>query len=104
MLEIIALIFLCRSNGNLAQRKGLKPTSWKVYTVLAWIIGELAGVMIGISMFDKTNLLGVLGIAIFCAFGGYLLVRKTLENKPDVLDDDIDNIGIDDLQPPRKNN
>lgn len=102
MLEIIALFFLCRSNGSLAEKKGLKPTSWKIYTIAAWIGGEMAGALIGVSMFDKTNLFAIFGIALFCAFGGYLMVRKTLENKPDVFDDDINRIGIDDLQPPRK--
>ncbi len=103
MLEIIALIFLCRSNGNLAEKKGLKQTPWKVYTAVAWILGEIIGFMIGFSMFDKTNLAGLIGVALFCAVGGYLFVRKTLENKPDALDDDVNQIGVDDLQPPKNN-
>lgn len=102
MLEIIALIFLCRSNGSLAEKKGLKPTKWKIYTAVAWIVGEMLGAMIGFSMFGKTNLLGIMGIAVFCALGGYLFVRKTLENKPDAFEEDINRIGVDDLQPPRK--
>ncbi len=102
MLEIIALIFLCKSNGNLAVKKGLKPSTWKMYTIFAWIVGELGGAIIGMSMFGKTNLLAMLGIAVFGAFGGYLFVRKTLENKPDALDNDINQIGVDDLAPPKK--
>jgi hypothetical protein len=102
MLEIIALIFLCRSNGNLAAKKGLSPTRWKVYTAAAWLVCEMLGAIIGLSMFGKTNLLGIMGIAVFCALGGYLFVRKTLENKPDAFDDDVNQIGIDDLRPPKK--
>lgn len=103
MLEIIALIFLCKWNGELAVKKGLKPVTWKVYTVLAWIIAEFFGLMIGISMFDKTNLWPIFAVGLFCAFGGYLFVRSTLEKKPDdELDNDVNHIGVDDLAPPKK--
>ena len=59
MLEIIALIFLCKRNGALATTKGLKPGTWKMYTILAWIVAEFIGIGIGISMFGKQNLLTV---------------------------------------------
>ncbi|MES2847924.1 MAG: hypothetical protein V4685_02625, partial [Bacteroidota bacterium] len=68
----------------------------------AWVLAEVIGFMVGFSMFGKTNLLGVMGIGIFCAIGGYLFVRKTLENKPDALDDEIKRISVDDLAPPKK--
>ncbi len=102
MLEIIALIFLCRMNGTLAAKKGLKPGVWKAYTVLAWIGAELAGFMIALTMFDKTELFAIMGVGIFCAFGGYLAVKYTLEQKPDGVDNDVNEIGIDDLRPPKK--
>ena len=103
MLDIIALIFLCISNGKLAAKKGLKTLPWKIYTAIAWVVAEVVGLMIGFSMFGKTNLLGVMVIGVFCAFGGYLFVRKTLENKPDALDDDdVKQIGIDDVCPPKR--
>ncbi len=104
MLEIVALYFLCKMNGSIAIKKGLKPMTWKVYTIFAWIVCEVIGLMIGFSMFGQTNPFAIIGISLFCAFGGYLFVRKTLENKPDALDNDIKEIGIDDLQPPKKNN
>ena len=103
MLEVIALIFLCKSNGNLASKKGLKPTTWKIYTAVAWIVAEIIGVfMIGLPMFGKTNILALMGVGVFCAIGGYLFVRKTLENKPDAFDDDINQVSVDDLAPPKK--
>ena len=83
MLEIIALFFLCRKNGQLAIQKGLVPRTWKWYTILAWIAGEFLGVGIGVSLFGMLNLVGILSTGIFTAFGGYLLVRYILENKPD---------------------
>lgn len=104
MLEIIALYFLCKMNGSLAEKKGLKPITWKLYTIFAWVVCEFIGMMVALTMFDKTNLFPILGISVFFAFGGYLFVRKSLENKPDALDNDINQIGIDDLQPPKKNN
>lgn len=96
MLEIIALIFLCRSIGNTAERKGLKPLQWKIMTVVAWIGFEFIGAMIGIMLFgfNKDNLIGLELFAVACAFGGYLLVKSNLDKKEDKsLHDDIDNIG-----------
>ena len=96
MLEIIALIFLCRSIGNTAERKGLKPLQWKIITVATWIGFEFAGAMLGIILFgfDKNNLIGLELFAVACAFGGYLLVKLSLDRKEDKsLNDDIDNIG-----------
>ena len=98
MLEIIALFFLTRQNGRLAIKKGLNPTPWRWYTVLAWIVAEVVGIMVGFALFGE-QLLGVILFALACAFGGYLLVRNTLEKKPDSIEDDIDRIGTDDLRP-----
>ena len=46
MLEIIVLIFLCRHIGEIAIRKGESANKWKLYTVLAWIGGEITGLII----------------------------------------------------------
>ena len=99
MLEIIALIFLCKKNGDLASRKGLKPGTWKLYTVLAWIVAEILGVFIGMLIFGQDNLIGLVLIGLACAFGGYLLVRAILEKKPDPIEEDINSIGVNDLRP-----
>jgi hypothetical protein len=100
MLEIIALIFLCKRNGSLAEKKGLKPGMWKGYTVAAWMLMEFLGIFIGMMMFGRTNLIAIFAVGIFSAFGGYLFVRYNLENKPDDLEEDVNRIGVDDLQPP----
>lgn len=114
LIEIIALIFLCKKNGDLAATKGLKPGTWKAYTVGAWILAELLGGLLGMMMFaqvgsltaDKipqSTMLSISAVALFCAFGGYLFVRHTLENKPDnSLKNDVNEIGVDDLRPPKK--
>ena len=84
MLEIIALIFLCKWNGDLAASKGLKPLIWKLYTIVAWIVAEIFGLMLGISMFGMSNLFGIFSVGLFSAFGGYLFIRWILERKQDV--------------------
>jgi hypothetical protein len=114
LIEIIALVFLCKKNGQLALQKGLKPNTWKLYTVLAWIGAEFIGCITAVVMiinpsgFDikqiaQSDMLAISAIAMFAAFGGYLLVRYLLESKPDAFDNSVNEIGIDDLQPPKKN-
>ncbi len=99
MLEIIALIFLCRKNGNLALQKGLQPGAWKFYTVLAWLAAEIIGISLAVTMFDQTNLAALMLTGLLCAFGGYLVIRAILEKKPDFVEEDINQIGVDDLAP-----
>ena len=96
MLEIIALIFLCKKIGNTAKQKGLKPGLWKLITVVTWLGFEMAGAILGIFLFgfNKNNLWGLMAFAIICAFGGYLLVKAGLDKRPDQFnEDDINNLG-----------
>jgi len=93
MLEIVALIYLTRSIGQLALNKGLKPGTWKLYTVLAWFAGEITGLIIGFTMFGMERPIMALFVGIPCAVAGYHIIKATLERKPDVLADDINQIG-----------
>jgi hypothetical protein len=101
MLEVIALYFLCKKNGMLASQKGLNPRTWKWYTVLAWILTEMIGVIMGITFYGESNLVGIMSLGIISAFGGYLIIKFILEKKPDLNKDDIDHNRVDELQPPR---
>ncbi len=116
-IEIIVLFFLSKKNGDLAQQKGLKPGTWKFYTVGAWIIAEAIGGFLGVLMFadlgkmslkemaqiSPSTMIAISGISVFAAFGGYLLVRYMLENKRNnTLKNDIKRVGVDDLAPPKK--
>ena len=101
MLEVIALYFLCKKNGLLASQKGLNPRPWKWYTVLAWIVTEIIGVIMGIIFYGETNILGVMSLGIISAFGGYLIIKYILEKKPDLNSDDMDQNSLDDLLPHR---
>jgi hypothetical protein len=98
MLEIIALIYLTRSIGQLALNKGQKPGTWKLYTVLAWFAGEITGVMLGLAIFGVEKPFMAILVGIPCAIGGYHIIRSTLDRKPDVFIDDINQIG-DNLVP-----
>ena len=97
MIDLILLFFLCRGITATANRKGLKPWLWNLYTVLAWFLCEFIGFNIALAWLGFTSvqspeqLLQILTrhpslflFSLFCAFGGYLLVRKRLESKPDI--------------------
>jgi hypothetical protein len=94
MLEIIALIFLTRQIGRIAHDKGLKSSTWKLYTVLAWFAGEIVGAVIGLMIFGPNNLFSVLLVALAGAITGYYILKLNLDKRQDItLDDDINQIG-----------
>ncbi len=99
MLEIIALIFLTKKNGALAIQKGLKSGTWKLYTVLAWIGAEVMGAIFGFIAFGQDNTVVAILFGLLCAVGSYFIVRSILNKKPDVFNDDINRIGVEDLRP-----
>lgn len=83
MLEIIALIWLTGLNGKLAERKGKKAGLWKLYTVLAWIVGEILGAFLAVIIMHSDDYLSMFPLAIMGAIGGYLIIRAILSNMPD---------------------
>ena len=117
-MDLIILYFLCKKIGKIALAKGLNAGRWKLYTALSFLGAEIFGLNFGFATFGNGNLAdltklakedpaGVAGIAalgLICAFGGYLIVKANLDKKPDNFDEeDVNKIGINDLQPPRKN-
>ena len=84
MLEIIALVFLCRNIGNLAERKGLKRGWWMFYTVLAWVVAEFIGVVFAILVFQTEETLALYLFAIIFAVASYFILKAVLSRKPDV--------------------
>ena len=94
MLEIIALIFITREIGKIAASKGLKPLTWKIYTVLAWIIFEIWGFMVALIFFDKDNLFSIMMVGLMFAITSYFWIKARLNKIPDNrLDDDINKMG-----------
>ena len=117
-MDLIILYFLCKKIGKIALTKGLNAGKWKLYTALSFLGAEILGLKFGLATFGNGNLVdltklakedsaGIAGIAalgLICAFGGYLMVKATLDKKPDNFDEeDVNKIGVNDLQPPRKN-
>ena len=84
MLEIIALIFLTRKIGYLAERKGLKKGWWKFYTVIAWFGAEFFGIVLAILIFQTEEILPLLFFAYAFAIGSYFILKAVLSKKPDV--------------------
>jgi hypothetical protein len=94
MLEIIALIFLTKEIGKLALSKGLKPSTWKMYTVVCWVISEIAGLIVGVIIFGQNNLFSVALVGIIFAVTSYYIIKAQLNKLPDQnFDDDINSIG-----------
>ena len=93
MLEIIALIFLTKEIGRLAHAKGLKPVTWKIYTVVGWIILEIIGVIAGIIIFGTDNFFSEAMVGLAFAITSYFIIKAYLNKLPDYFDDDINNIG-----------
>lgn len=86
MLEIIALIFLTKDVGKIAMAKGLKPLTWKIYTVVAWIISEIIGLFVGALFFGTDNLFSVVMIGLTFAITSYFIIKARLNKLPDYFD------------------
>lgn len=94
MLDFIILFFVCRKIGKIAKEKGIGPIKWQLLTIFSWIVFEGIGFNIALGWlgYEKINSVvelmsilrynpGVVLFSLFCAFGGYLLVRFFLERK-----------------------
>jgi hypothetical protein len=107
MLDIIILVFVTIHIGKLAAQKGLKPGLWRLYTVLAWLGAELAGLVIGILLFGMDNIVSIILLGIGAAAGSYFAIKANLENRPDNIDhknvNNSNSIGVSDLYPEKKN-
>ncbi|MEO6254518.1 MAG: hypothetical protein ABIO79_14490 [Ferruginibacter sp.] len=101
MLEILAIIFLSKKNGKLAEQKGLKSSTWIFYSVICWIGFEFIGAIGGIMMFGQENFFPAYLLALAMAVSSYFFIRSILNKKPDNVDEDINRIGVSDLYPER---
>ncbi|HEV8286023.1 MAG TPA: hypothetical protein VGQ09_17060 [Chitinophagaceae bacterium] len=85
MLEILALVYLCRKMGNLAEQKGQKRGVWQFYTVLAWFFGEIVGIVLAIVFFRSDEFIAFLPFAYGFAVGSYFILKSILSKKPDIV-------------------
>ena len=94
MIEIIVLYFLTKEIGKIALVKGLSAGKWKFNLVMAWIAGEILGIIVGFIVFGKENLFSCVLLALGCAGTSYFLIKNYLSKLPDVIsDDELNNIG-----------
>ncbi len=94
MLDLVILYFLTKEIGKLAHDKGLKSSTWKIYTVVGWLLFEIIGLFIGLIIFGNDNLFSAILIAIAFAVTSYFIIKSKLNKLPDQnFDDDINNIG-----------
>lgn len=94
MLELIALIFLTREIGKIAEKKGLKPLTWKIYLVIGWLFFEIIGIFVGVMIFGTNNLISVVLVGFAFAVTSYFLIKGQLNKLPDRnIDDDINDLG-----------
>lgn len=93
MLEIIILYFLTKEIGKTAYSKGLKPLTWKLYTVGVWLLFEIIGFVIGLIIFGVDNIISAALVGIAFAVTGYFILRAQLNKLPNKIDDDIERIG-----------
>ena len=78
MCEIIMLVILCRSIGNVVAAKGRQKIGYQLMLVGLWIGGEILGVIAGIAVIGATG--GGKNDAVFAyigALGGALLGAMT---------------------------
>ncbi|MBW8879597.1 MAG: hypothetical protein JF614_32085 [Acidobacteria bacterium] len=81
MLEILALIYLTRKNGGIAEKKGNKPGLYKFLTVLLWIGGEIVGGILGAIVASGSDEMGPLYLfALVGALAGAGLSRLIVNN------------------------
>lgn len=86
MIEIIALIFLTRHVGRLAAKKGEKPSTWKIYTVIGWFFFEIIGFFIGLMIFGKDDVISAILIGFAFAITSYYFIIGRLNKLPDYRD------------------
>jgi hypothetical protein len=93
-MDIILLIFLAYKISNLAHQKGEPRNKWVLRLVFLFVLGELTGACIGYLIFGIENLIPIALIALGVAGTVYFKIYEYLNNLPDKVNDDINNIGM----------
>jgi hypothetical protein len=91
-MDIILLIFLAYKISNLAAKKGEKRKKWVILLVLTWVSGEIVGASIGLVIFGKDNLFSIALLALGVAGTFYFKINDYLNNLPDKIEKDINEI------------
>ena len=106
MLELFFLIYLGYKNSQRAKLKGANPVTWAIFTGISWLISYFFGMAIVAFFFLKNkinfnsenlqpndisgqliqefkNNPFLLFVVYFFGYGGYLIVRYTIDQRPD---------------------
>jgi uncharacterized membrane protein YeaQ/YmgE (transglycosylase-associated protein family) len=85
LLEILAIIYLCKLNRRIAEKKGHKSGRYKFFTVLLWIGGEILGVVLALSLASEGDDTGpVYLFSLVGALIGAGVSRLIVSNLPSV--------------------
>jgi hypothetical protein len=85
MLEILAIIYLCRLNGSTAKKKGHEPARYVVFSVLLWIGGEVLGGIVALILTRGDDGAGLIYIfALLGAVWGACVSRLIVNRLPSV--------------------
>lgn len=94
MIDLIALFFLTKEIGKIALQKGVKPITWKIYTITGWILSEILGFIVALMFFEKDNLFSIVLVGFLFAITSYFIIKAQLHKLPDQnSEEDINNIG-----------
>jgi membrane protein DedA with SNARE-associated domain len=86
MLEILALMYLTKKNGAIAEGKGHKPGRYKLLTVLFWLGGEVLGGIVGGIVSSGDEGIGLVYVlAILGAIAGATLSRVMVKSLPNLI-------------------
>mgnify|MGYP001613526669 CR=1 FL=1 len=72
MLEIVMLIFMAKSIGRIAEKKGRRGGGYKALLVLLWFGGEIAGIVAGVLLMPGEEPVWPYGCGILGAILGTL--------------------------------
>lgn len=86
MIEIIAIYLTSKNIAEIAAEKGYSKGLWRLIAILAWIIFELIGGILGFIILGEEGGLMFYLFALIGAISGILIVRKILENRPSIND------------------
>lgn len=83
MIELIAIYLTSKNMAEIAQEKGYSKGLWRLIAILAWIIFEFIGTVVGLIVFGEGGFMFYI-TAIIGAFLGVFVVRKILDGKPNI--------------------
>lgn len=87
MLEIIALYFILKEVGKIAEAKGHSPWQWKITMILAWFFAEFSGMLLVQALFPN-QLIIMIAIGLCMAYLSYLLLKQYWLSLPDINEED----------------